>query len=144
MTKYASRTFARITRRKIGSYRLEPALKDFPTDKINEKPEGSPHTAWQLLEHIRIAQWDILDFSRNANYKEMKWPDDYWPKKEARRTSGTTRSDKPERTARNARSRLRMKALISLQRSRGAAAKRSSERRCSSPITTHITSGRWY
>jgi DinB family protein len=59
---------------------LESALKDFPLDKINDKPDGSPHTAWQLLEHIRIAQWDILDFSRNPEYKEMKWPDDYWPK----------------------------------------------------------------
>ncbi|HEX3101360.1 MAG TPA: DinB family protein [Pyrinomonadaceae bacterium] len=59
---------------------LESALKDFPSDKINDKPDGSPHSAWQLLEHIRIAQWDILDFCRNPNYKEMKWPDDYWPK----------------------------------------------------------------
>ena len=39
---------------------------------------GSPHTAWQLLEHIRIAQWDILEFSTNPDYKELKWPDDYW------------------------------------------------------------------
>ena len=61
---------------------LESALKDFPLDKINDKPGGSPHSAWQLLEHIRIAQWDILDFCRNPNYKEMKWPDDYWPKDE--------------------------------------------------------------
>ena len=38
---------------------------------------------WQLLEHLRIAQWDILDFSRNPDYEEMKWPDDYWPKTEA-------------------------------------------------------------
>jgi hypothetical protein len=59
---------------------IESALKGFPQDKINEKVAGSPHTAWQLLEHIRIAQWDILDFSRNPEYKEMKWPDDYWPK----------------------------------------------------------------
>jgi len=59
---------------------LESALKDFPSDKINDKPGGSPHSAWQLLEHIRIAQRDILDFCRNPNYKEMKWPDDYWPK----------------------------------------------------------------
>lgn len=58
---------------------VESALKDFPVDRINDKPNGSPHSAWQLLEHIRIAQWDILDFSRNPNYKEMKWPDDYWP-----------------------------------------------------------------
>ena len=59
---------------------LESALKDLPSDKINDKPGGSPHSAWQLLEHIRIAQRDILDFCRNPNYKEMKWPDDYWPK----------------------------------------------------------------
>jgi hypothetical protein len=59
---------------------IESALEDFPLDKINDRPNGSPHSAWQLIEHIRIAQWDILDFSRNPNYKEMKWPDDYWPK----------------------------------------------------------------
>ena len=61
---------------------LESALKNFPVERINDKPSGSPHSAWQLLEHIRIAQWDILDFSTNPDYKEMKWPDDYWPKDE--------------------------------------------------------------
>lgn len=62
---------------------VESALDGFPLDRINERVHGSPHTAWQLLEHIRIAQWDILDFSTNSNYKEMAWPDDYWPKAEA-------------------------------------------------------------
>ena len=62
---------------------VESALDGFPLDRINAKVPGSPHTAWQLLEHIRIAQWDILDFSVNAGYKEMSWPDDYWPKAEA-------------------------------------------------------------
>jgi hypothetical protein len=38
-----------------------------------------PYSAWQLLEHLRIAQHDILDFCRNPHYTEMKWPDDYWP-----------------------------------------------------------------
>jgi hypothetical protein len=61
---------------------LESGLKDFPLDRINDKSAGSPHSAWQLLEHIRIAQWDIIDFSTNPDYKEMKWPDDYWPKDE--------------------------------------------------------------
>ena len=60
----------------------ESGLKDFPMDRINDKSAGSPHSAWQLLEHIRIAQWDILDFSVNADYKEMAWPDDYWPSDE--------------------------------------------------------------
>jgi len=59
---------------------IASALKDFPLELINENVGGSPHTAWQLLEHIRIAQWDILDFCTNPDYKQMKWPDDYWPK----------------------------------------------------------------
>ena len=61
---------------------LASALDDFPTDDMNTVVAASPHTAWQLLEHIRIAQWDILDFCQNADYKEMKWPDDYWPRDE--------------------------------------------------------------
>jgi len=61
---------------------LEAAVTDFPGEHINARVDGSPHTAWQLLEHIRVAQWDILDFSTNSDYKEMKWPDDYWPKDE--------------------------------------------------------------
>jgi hypothetical protein len=60
----------------------ESALEGYPIDKINVRVDGSPHTAWELLEHIRIAQWDILDFSTNPNYKEMKWPDDYWTEPE--------------------------------------------------------------
>ena len=60
---------------------LEQVLVDFPIENINRRIEGS-HTAWQLLEHIRLAQWDILDFCVNADYKEMTFPDDYWPKKD--------------------------------------------------------------
>jgi hypothetical protein len=66
---------------------LKIALKDFPLDHINDNVRDSPHTSWQLLEHIRIAQHDILDFCTNADYKEMKWPDDYWPKEKG--TSAT-------------------------------------------------------
>lgn len=43
------------------------------------KVEGLPHTIWQLIEHIRISQRDIIDFSKNSDYEEMNWPDDYWP-----------------------------------------------------------------
>lgn len=63
---------------------LESALKDFPLERINDNVGGSPHTAWQLLEHIRIAQWDIVDFCTNPGYKAMKWPDDYWPRDEGK------------------------------------------------------------
>jgi hypothetical protein len=61
---------------------LKSALSDFPVKHINTRVENSPHTAWELLEHIRIAQWDILDFCKNPDYKEMKWPDDYWPREQ--------------------------------------------------------------
>lgn len=61
---------------------LDQAAKDMPAKLQGTVPQGLPYSAWQLLEHIRIAQRDILDFSRNhdGSYREMKWPDDYWPK----------------------------------------------------------------
>jgi DinB superfamily len=62
---------------------LESSLKDFPRELRGRKPEGAPHTPWQLLEHIRIAQWDILEFSRATKHKSPKWPEEYWPKTEA-------------------------------------------------------------
>lgn len=61
---------------------FEKAIEGLPADLRGRKAAGSPHTAWQLLEHLRIAQNDILDFSRNSDYKPMKWPDEYWPKSE--------------------------------------------------------------
>ena len=48
-----------------------------------KKIKGFPHTAWQLLEHMRIAQWDILEFSRNSKHVSPKWPDGYWPQSSA-------------------------------------------------------------
>lgn len=59
---------------------LDDALKDFPEKLRGVKPRGSPHTAWQILEHLRIAQWDILEFSRNPRHVSPKWPEGYWPK----------------------------------------------------------------
>jgi uncharacterized damage-inducible protein DinB len=43
------------------------------------RPDGLPYSAWELLEHLRITQNDILDFSRNPEYRELSWPEDYWP-----------------------------------------------------------------
>jgi hypothetical protein len=62
---------------------FEEVIKDFPAKFRGEVPKGLPHSAWMLLEHMRIAQWDILDFSRNSKYQAMKWPEDYWPKNSA-------------------------------------------------------------
>ena len=53
--------------------------RDFPAEKCGDRIEGLPYTAWQVLEHMRIAQWDILEFSRNANHVSPKWPKGYWP-----------------------------------------------------------------
>jgi uncharacterized damage-inducible protein DinB len=56
------------------------AVKDIPFEDLGKKPNNLPYSIWQIAEHIRLAQWDILDFSRNKNYKELEWPADYWPK----------------------------------------------------------------
>lgn len=62
---------------------FDDAVADFPMDAINRRPPNVPYTPWHLLEHLRLAQWDILDFIRNPDYQEMKWPDDYWPAPDA-------------------------------------------------------------
>lgn len=59
------------------------AVKDFPANSYGAKPAGVPHSAWQLIEHMRIAQHDILEFSRNPKHKSPKFPEGYWPKTEA-------------------------------------------------------------
>jgi hypothetical protein len=58
---------------------LEDAIKDFPAKLRGVKVNGVPYTAWQLLEHIRIALWDILEFSRSPEHVSPNWPDGYWP-----------------------------------------------------------------
>ncbi|HVI10617.1 MAG TPA: DinB family protein [Candidatus Binatia bacterium] len=63
--------------------RFDDAVKDLPENLRGVKPQEYPHTAWMLLEHLRLAQWDILEFSINPKYKAHKWPEDYWPKSEA-------------------------------------------------------------
>jgi len=62
---------------------LQDALKGLPPELRGAKPAHVPYSIWQLVEHIRIAQWDMLQFSRDANHQELKWPDDYWPKEAA-------------------------------------------------------------
>jgi hypothetical protein len=59
---------------------FDKAIKDLPADLRGVRPEGSPHSVWELVEHLRFTQWDILDFSRNPDYTTPDWPQDYWPK----------------------------------------------------------------
>src|SRR5437016_2742758 len=58
---------------------FDSAVAGFPARRAGEKPGGAPHTAWELLEHMRIAQWDILEFSRNPKHVSPQWPSGYWP-----------------------------------------------------------------
>ncbi len=58
------------------------AIGEWPVELRGSKPKGAAHTAWQLLEHLRIAQWDILEFSRNSSHVSPDFPDGYWPKGE--------------------------------------------------------------
>ena len=62
---------------------LETVLKGLPAKLRGKKPRGAEHTLWQLLEHIRIGQWDILEFSRNPKHVSPPWPKGYWPATEA-------------------------------------------------------------
>jgi hypothetical protein len=62
---------------------VRAALKDFPVKLYGAKPKGAPHTAWQLLEHIRFTLHDLLDFCLNPKYVTPEWPKEYWPKEEA-------------------------------------------------------------
>ncbi|HKV28775.1 MAG TPA: DinB family protein [Candidatus Acidoferrales bacterium] len=62
---------------------LQHAFSDLPGTQRGAKPADAPHSAWQLLEHLRIAQWDILEFSRNPRHVSPRFPDGYWPASEA-------------------------------------------------------------
>ncbi|HLW51438.1 MAG TPA: DinB family protein [Candidatus Angelobacter sp.] len=59
---------------------FEKAVKDLAPDLRGKKPKGAEHSPWELLEHLRIAQWDILEFSRNAKHKSPEFPAGYWPR----------------------------------------------------------------
>jgi len=62
---------------------FEKAIEKFTPEMQGRRLGGFPHTAWQILEHLRIAQWDILEFSRNPNHVSPDWPDGYWTKEGA-------------------------------------------------------------
>lgn len=61
---------------------FDEIVDEFPRDMRGVRPAGWELSPWQLLEHIRIAQWDILEFSRNSDHVSPDWPDEYWPKGE--------------------------------------------------------------
>ena len=59
---------------------FDDLLEGFPVERCNETIDDLPYTPWQVLEHLRIAQWDIMEFARNAKYISPDFPEGYWPK----------------------------------------------------------------
>jgi len=59
---------------------FKKAVAGLPPQLRGAKAHSLPYTIWQLVEHIRIAQWDMLEFSKDGNHQSPEWPDDYWPK----------------------------------------------------------------
>ena len=62
---------------------IEDAIRGFPLELAGCKPDGILHTPWEILEHMRIAQWDILRFTIDPDHVTPPWPDDHWPKVDA-------------------------------------------------------------
>lgn len=60
---------------------LDETISDIPTHLRTVIPENLPYSIWQLLEHIRITQWDIVEFCISPDHQSPKWPDEYWPEK---------------------------------------------------------------
>lgn len=58
---------------------FDDAVAGLPVERRRTRPPGAAHSAWEIVEHLRIAQWDILEFSRNAAHQSPPWPEGYWP-----------------------------------------------------------------
>lgn len=65
---------------------FEEAVADFPDEAINERPPNIDYTPWHLLEHLRLTQADILEYVVSRAYRERRWPDEYWPSRDATAT----------------------------------------------------------
>lgn len=63
--------------------KFDDVIQGIPPKLRGAKPAGLPHSPWMILEHLRLAQWDILEFSRNKGHESPEWPSGYWPKNEA-------------------------------------------------------------
>ena len=74
---------ARLLEWREAHVEFDAAVDGIGPEHRGSVPPGAEHSEWQIVEHIRIAQNDILDFCVNASYREKKWPDDYWPKNPA-------------------------------------------------------------
>src|SRR5688572_28572551 len=58
---------------------FDTAIAGIPPELRGQRPPGLPYSPWEILEHLRRTQRDILEFCRNPDYRELSWPEDYWP-----------------------------------------------------------------
>jgi hypothetical protein len=65
---------------------FDDAVEDFPETLINAKAPNVEYTFWHLIEHLRITQWDILEYVRNPKHVSPSWPEGYWPARDAQAT----------------------------------------------------------
>ena len=72
-----------LLKQSVAHATFDAVMEDWPVQLAGAKVANFPHTAWMLLEHLRIAQWDILEFSRNPKHVSPRWPEGYWPSSEA-------------------------------------------------------------
>jgi len=79
-TSFVIRELEEVIRKGNAHASFDEAVKGIRPELIGVVPDGLPYSLWQLIEHIRITQWDILEFSRDPLHKSPKWPDGYWPK----------------------------------------------------------------
>ena len=93
---------------------FDKAVTGIPPRMRGVVPDGWEYSAWQLVEHLRIAQADILDFCVKAKYKSKKWPDDYWPKSPAPPKGAWSQAIASFRRDRKAFQRLAAKTSIEL------------------------------
>ena len=79
-------TFKEFLTGRMAHKNFQDAINNFPMDRINTKIDNIPYTFWHLLEHIRIAMKDIIEYVLEPEYEFLHWPDDYWPPKDKKAT----------------------------------------------------------
>src|SRR5437764_1505851 len=89
---------------------FDRAVQDLPPELRGKRPDNFPHSAWELVEHIRISQWDILEYVLDPEHVSPDWPSGYWPKSAApsaliRRDSSASSRTSPTICSRRSRSR---------------------------------------
>jgi hypothetical protein len=114
------------------------ALDGFPEAKRGTFVEGLPHTGWQLMEHVRIVQWDILEFSRSAKHVSPGFPEGYWPK-----TPVPPDKAAWEKSVQSFQHDLQEMIKL-VKNSNTERDRRFCAKRCCWPITTRITWGSWW